>query len=113
MKEEWRDIVGYEGLYQVSNLGKVSSLITNKILKLQTDKHGYLFVGIRKNGKRKFKKIHRLVAEVFINNIKVSNGNIKRGIVKSPFLVISDMNCPQVLQVPLFDYSYQVAKRYP
>ena len=68
MKEEWRDIVDYEGLYQVSNLGRVRSLITNKILKQQKDKNGYLFVGIRKNGKRKFKKIHRLVAEAFLDN---------------------------------------------
>lgn len=68
MKEEWRDINGYEGLYQVSNMGNVRSLITNKILKQQKDKNGYLFVGIRKNGKRKFKKIHRLVAEAFLDN---------------------------------------------
>lgn len=73
MEEEWRDIKGYEGLYQVSNTGKVRSLNyrktgREKLLKPQTDKNGYLFVGIRKNGKRKFKKIHRLVAEAFLDN---------------------------------------------
>lgn len=73
MKEEWRDIVGYEGLYQVSNTGKVKSLNyrktgREKLLKPQTDKNGYLYIGIRKNGKRKFKKIHRLVAEAFLDN---------------------------------------------
>lgn len=73
MEEEWRDIKGYEGLYQVSNTGKLRSLNyrktgREKLLKPQTDKNGYLFVGIRKNGKRKFKKIHRLVAETFIPN---------------------------------------------
>ena len=73
MEEEWRDIVGYERLYQVSNTGKVKSLNykktgKEKILKLQTDKNGYLFVGITKNGKRKYKKTHRLVAEAFLDN---------------------------------------------
>lgn len=68
MKEEWRDIKGYEGLYQVSNTGKVRSLITNKILKQQLYKCGYLYVGLWKNRKLKYCRVHRLVAEAFLDN---------------------------------------------
>lgn len=59
MKEEWRDIVGYEGLYQVSNLGRVMSLgngICNsirKILKLDKQRQGYMLACLYKNGVKK------------------------------------------------------------
>lgn len=64
--EIWKDIKGYEGLYQVSNLGNVKSLKTNK--NLYYSKSGkYYRVGLFK-GKRKMYSIHRLVAEAFILN---------------------------------------------
>lgn len=74
MNEEWRDIEGYEERYQVSNLGRVKSLRNSqgqyreKILTNTPDKIGYLTVGLSKNGKRKNFKVHRLVAEAFIEN---------------------------------------------
>ena len=69
----WEDIPGYEGLYQVSNTGKVRSLGNNKsrktkILKQNTTKNGYKRVGLWKNGKRKPYYVHRLVAQVFLPN---------------------------------------------
>ena len=72
-KEIWKDIQGYEGLYQVSNLGNVKNKIQpylkqEKIYKKFSNSNGYLFVGLRKDKKRKFKYIHRLVAEAFIPN---------------------------------------------
>lgn len=67
MKEIWKDINGYEGLYQISNLGKVKSIISNKILK-GNENAEYIYVTLCKNGKQKIKKIHRLVAEAFIDN---------------------------------------------
>lgn len=66
--EEFRDIEGYEGLYQVSNQGRVYSLITNKFLRLASDRKGYLLVGLHKNGKTKTCRVHRLVANAFIPN---------------------------------------------
>ena len=73
MKEIYRDIKGYEGLYQVSNLGNVKSLNYNntnkeKVLQLCAHEKGYLYVGLYKNGKRKSYIVHRLVAETFLNN---------------------------------------------
>lgn len=73
MEEIWKDINGYEGLYQVSNLGRVKSLGNNKTRKekvLSARKHtdGHLFISLYKNGKGKNYKVHFLVAEAFIPN---------------------------------------------
>jgi len=81
MLEVWKDVVNYEGLYQVSNLGRVKScgkyvkhskggerLLKEKIRSLASDKNGYVVVDLYKNGKGKIYKVHRLVASSFINN---------------------------------------------
>lgn len=80
MVEIWKDIKDYEGLYQVSNLGRVKSLQRycycgnkyrlkkEKILNGSTDKDGYIRVGLYNNGQCVLKKIHRLVATAFIPN---------------------------------------------
>jgi len=70
MQEIWKDVNGYEGLYQVSNLGRVESLQrdVNLILKPRLRRDGYLIVSLSKNGKVKSKPIHRLVATAFIPN---------------------------------------------
>ena len=66
--EVWKDIEGYEDLYQVSNLGRVKRLNTGRILKGRKNTNGYLQVILCKNGKTKHYYIHRLVAQVFIPN---------------------------------------------
>ena len=73
--EEWRDVVGYEGLYQVSNLGRVKSIgtINNyrrlKILSPQINGRKYLQVCLfDEQSKRKVKLVHQLVAQSFIDN---------------------------------------------
>lgn len=79
-KEYWKPVLGYEGLYEVSNWGRVKSLkrlvksprgyrtVCERTLKPTKDSHGYLCVSLCKEGKMKFVKIHRLVAEAFIPN---------------------------------------------
>ena len=69
--EEWRDIDGYDGVYQVSDLGRVRSLKYGKVrvLKPQKDnKGGYLLVNLYRDGKLKHFLVHRLVASAFIPN---------------------------------------------
>ena len=82
MKNEiWRDIEGYEGLYQVSNKGRVKSVerivwdnrgyyktIQEKILKPEKTKWGYLRVVLCRDNKKKHYMIHRLVGQVFLEN---------------------------------------------
>lgn len=68
--EIWKDIEGYEGLYQVSNWGRVKSLKfgKEKILKPQTDINNYLRLYLFKDGKGKSFSVHRLVASAFVPN---------------------------------------------
>ena len=73
--EIWKEVVGYEGHYEVSNYGRVKSLGNDrtkkeKILKPGKDDRGYLLVYLYKDGKRFNKKVSRLVAEAFISNPK-------------------------------------------
>ena len=68
MEEVWKDIDGFDGIYQVSNLGEVKSLISNKILSPSKKRNGYLQVTLFKEGDRKYCLIHRLVAIAFIDN---------------------------------------------
>lgn len=72
-QEIWKDIVGYEGVYQVSNFGNILSLNYNhtkkmKILKPSIDGCGYKIVSLFSNKRKTTKTIHRLVAIAFIPN---------------------------------------------
>ena len=81
MREEYRPVVGYEGLYEVSNMGNVKSLNYNgtgkeRILKAGKTDRGYLKVSLYQDGKIKQCYVHRLVAEAFIpnpNNLPIIN----------------------------------------
>lgn len=68
--EIWKDAIGYEGLYQISNIGNVKSLKFELIRELKKNKakKGYLNVYFTKNKKVKGYQVHRLVALNFINN---------------------------------------------
>lgn len=78
MREIWKDVKGYEKLYQISNMGRVRSMNYRRknvigILNPGRDKDGYLQVNLSKKGKTRMSKIHRLVAEAFI--LKEKNKN--------------------------------------
>jgi hypothetical protein len=79
--EEWRDVEGYEGIYQVSSEGRVRTLdrtivfadgrtyhFKSKIITQQTDKYGYRIASFSIGGKTYKKRVHRLVAQAFIPN---------------------------------------------
>ena len=68
MKEVWKDVKGYEGLYQISSLGKLKSLKKGIIKKPSVLPKGYFQIGLCKNGEIKYTSIHRLVAKNFIPN---------------------------------------------
>lgn len=79
--EIWKDIKGYEGLYQVSNIGRIMSLrryvlhnygglreVPERILRPGTDSNGYQLVALYSDGIRRSIKVHRLVATAFLHN---------------------------------------------
>lgn len=69
MIEEWRPVVGYEGLYEVSNTGKVKSLFRyKKVLKPSITRNGYCIAELFKNKTGKMMSVHRLVAMAFVPN---------------------------------------------
>ena len=79
-KEVWRPIEGYEGLYEVSSIGRIKTVANKwkkeKIRKTYTNKKGYVNILLSKNHKYKVFQIHRLVAQAFIpnpNNLPVVN----------------------------------------
>ena len=76
--EKWKDIFGYDGMYQVSDFGRVRSLKYGKTRVMRTYKNnnGYLLVNLYKNGKRKHLSVHRLVASAFIENDNLFNTEV-------------------------------------
>ena len=68
MEEIWKDVKGFEGIYQVSNLGRVKSVRRNIILKNRIARNGYKRVLLCTNNIPKNYYIHRLVATAFISN---------------------------------------------
>lgn len=83
--EIWKDIIGFEGLYQISDYGNVKScrryvnskfgkrVVNEKLLSLGRDKDGYLMAILCQDGIKKTVKIHRLVADAFIDKSEGKN----------------------------------------
>ena len=93
LNEIWKDISGFEGVYQVSNLGRVKSLsrcidytdgrirkFSSQIIKPFSDKDGYQLVRLYKNSNVKTLRVHRLAYEAFFNLIDNMQINHKNGI---------------------------------
>ena len=129
MNEIWKDVVGYENLYQVSNLGRVRSLdkkvrcknkgyrITRgKILRSQINYKGYECITLTKDKKRKSFKLHRLVAMAFIpcNNKKLQinhiDGNKLNNKVENLEWVTCKENIEHSIKNKLTNYKYKNKK---
>ena len=124
MEEVWKDINGYEGLFQISNLGRVKRLeksfidsigrkynYKEKIYKLQKDNNGYLLVTLPKS---KLFRVHRLVANAFLenpNNLKEINhidGNKSNANVLNLEWVTHKENMKHALESGLMDNARKV-----
>lgn len=82
MEEIWKDIDGYDGIYQVSSLGRIRSKWSGshsafgnkyKILKGSIGRNGYITINLCKDGKSVTKTLHRLVACAFLPKVKDKN----------------------------------------
>ena len=138
--EIWKPVKDYEGLYEVSNLGRVNSLFTRKgkIMKPKLEKDGYLRIGFWKEGKQKYYNVHRLVAESFclekegyqnqinhINKIKSDNRldnlewvtrhqNIQHGFITGlikPLRGEQAVNCTLTNEQVLYIFNYNGSPR--
>lgn len=70
--EAWKDIIGYEGLYLVSNYGRIKSLRTMRLMRTSVNKrNGYIYIGLTKERIQKGHRVHRLVAKAFIENAEL------------------------------------------
>lgn len=114
MVEIWKNIIGYEGHYQVSNMGQVKSLNYNRTLKERILKGGkggggYYQVNLFKNGKIKRYYVHRLVGIAFIPNpenkpeINHIDGNKANNIVNNLEWVTSKQNTEHAFETGLRD----------
>lgn len=125
MKEIWKDVIGYEELYQVSNLGKVRSFPrkgthTKKInlLKPSKNKKGYLQVSLSKNKNRKTISIHRLVAQTFIDNpnnlpqVNHIDGNKLNNCVDNLEWCTNEYNMKESIKLGLRKNSYKYGKNH-
>lgn len=70
MNEIWKDVDGYDGVYQISNLSRVKSLQKSVpiVMKQTMEGCGYLQIQFRKDGGMKHNKVHRMVAKAFVPN---------------------------------------------
>lgn len=87
VEELWQDIDGYEGLYMISNLGRVKSLHGKGRILKQSNSNEYSHVSLYKNGNGKTLLVHRLVGNAFVPNpenkpeINHKDGNKRNNVV--------------------------------
>lgn len=82
INEKWLPIPEYEGLYEISSIGRVRSIRMNRMVSLWKTTKGYFVADLSKNGERKHRTVHTLVAEAFIG--KRADGMVVRHLDGNP-----------------------------
>ena len=125
MQEIWKDVKDYEGLYQVSNLGRVRSLPRkgtrtkgNYLLKARKNKKGYLNLKLSKNRKAKSYRIHRLVSQAFIPNpdnlpqVNHIDGNKLNNCVDNLEWCTNEYNMKESIRLGLRNNAYKLGREH-
>lgn len=103
--EEWKSVIGYEGIYSVSNKGEIKNDRTGKLLKPNFNKDGYLRLTLSKYGKSNYCKVHRIVFNAFI-------GEFDNSLVVDHIDGIKTNNRPENLrQIPTRENTSRAKKR--
>ena len=116
--ETWKDIVGYEEKYQVSNIGRVRNRTTKKMLNKRIGTSGYYKVNLYSNKQVKTIEVHRLVAETFIeksenkNEVNHIDGNKLNNNITNLEWVTHKENIEHAWKTKLFEPVREASKRY-
>ena len=110
------NIKGYDGRYKIDKLGNVYSNITRRYLKLQLKKSGYMYVQLHLEGNNKWYRVHRLVAEHFINNhnnapfVNHRDGDKENNHVNNLEWATGTENNNHAIKTGLVRFSYQIIR---
>lgn len=80
MKEIWKDVLGFEGIYKVSSLGNIKNIKRKRLLGKHLNTGGYQHAVLSKQGKRTYCRVHRLIAQTFLGHSNGLHVNHKNGI---------------------------------
>lgn len=117
MEEIWKDVVGYEGRYAVSNTGKVKRADVDKIMKFSVNKKGYLKVALSTRGALKSCAVHRIVAFAFLENpenkpeVNHINGVKMENNVENLEWCTRDENIAHAIKTGLRDYKSMTGEK--
>lgn len=109
-EEIWKDVPEYEGLYQVSNLGNIKNN-KNKIMKPFINNAGYCEIKLSKEKKKKHHRVHRLVAQTFLNNydkdlqVNHKDGNKLNNNIENLEMLTDKENKRHAIENNLFKYA--------
>lgn len=114
IKEEWKPVEGFQGLYEISNLGRVKSFVVNtqgRILKQHVSKHGYLVIRLTNTSRKSF-FVHRLVATAFCEKytkeleVNHKDGNKLNNIFTNLEWTTRSYNVKHAIDMGLRKYAY-------
>lgn len=114
--EIWRDIPGYEGLYKISNYGRIKSMYHDRVVTGGTYPNGYRFIALSKDHIKRTYLVHRLVAITFINNpdnlpvVNHIDGNKQNNAVNNLEWVTQSYNVKHAVKIGLVECQCKIRR---
>ena len=109
-KEVWKDVAGYEGIYQISSLGRLKNIRRHRMMNPSINGSGYVVASLSKDGKCSMVRVHRLVAKAFLpqkhSDLRLVNhkdGNKTNNVVHNLEWVTPKINSVHALETGLIN----------